>query len=156
FFDMPALTSTLADIRSRTLQVVTVDTDRPSPFAASLLFSYVASFIYDGDAPLAERRAQALAVDEAQLRELVGDAELRDLLDADAIAAVERQLQRLDAEHHAKSSDGLHDMLLSIGDLTEAEISSRSASPQVASAIHELRGAGRVAPLTVAGESRYV
>ena len=83
FFDMPALVATLADVRSRKIRVVTVDSETPSPFAASLLFSYVASFLYDGDAPLAERRAQALAVDQAQLRELLGDAELRELLDAD-------------------------------------------------------------------------
>ena len=72
-----------ADVRSRKIRVATVDSETPSPFAASLLFSYVASFLYDGDAPLAERRAQALAVDQAQLRELLGDAELRELLDAD-------------------------------------------------------------------------
>ena len=72
---------TLAEVRSRPLRVVTVDSEKPSPFAASLLFSYVASFLYDGDAPLAERRAQALGVDQAQLRELMGDAELRELLD---------------------------------------------------------------------------
>ena len=99
FFDMPALVATLADVRSRKLRVVTVDSERPSPFAASLLFSYVASFLYDGDAPLAERRAQALAVDQAQLRELIGDAELRELLDADAMDAIERQLQRLDPQY---------------------------------------------------------
>ena len=105
FFDMPALVATLADVRSRKIRVVTVDSEKPSPFAASLLFSYVASFLYDGDAPLAERRAQALAVDQAQLRELLGDAELRELLDADAIDAVERQLQRLEPAYRAKSAD---------------------------------------------------
>ena len=106
-----------ADIRSRKLRVATVDSETPSPFAASLLFSYVASFLYDGDAPLAERRAQALAVDQAQLRELLGDAELRELLDADAMDAIERQLQRLDPQYQVKSADGVHDMLLSLGDL---------------------------------------
>ena len=83
-FDMPALVDTLRKIGSRTLRVATIDSRVPSPFAASLLFSYVANYIYDGDAPLAERRAQALSVDQAQLRELLGDAELRELLDADA------------------------------------------------------------------------
>jgi ATP-dependent Lhr-like helicase len=96
YFDMPALVSTLTDIRSRTIRVSVVNSEQPSPFAASLLFSYVASFLYDGDAPLAERRAQALAVDQGQLRELLGDAELRELLDADSMTALERQLQRLD------------------------------------------------------------
>ena len=95
-FDMPALVETLRKIGSRTLRVATIDSRVPSPFAGSLLFSYVANYIYDGDAPLAERRAQALSVDQAQLRELLGDAELRELLDADAIVAIERQLQHLD------------------------------------------------------------
>ena len=127
FFDMPALVATLADVRSRKIRVVTVDSEKPSPFAASLLFSYVASFLYDGDAPLAERRAHALAVDQAQLRELLGDAELRELLDADAIDAVERQLQRLEPAYRAKSADAVHDMLLSLGDLTAEEIGARAA-----------------------------
>src|SRR5207237_7855906 len=103
FFDMPALVSTLTDVRSRRIRIATVDSETPSPFSASLLFSYVASFIYDGDAPLAERRAQALAVDQSQLRELLGDAELRELLDAESMAAVERELQRLDPRFHARS-----------------------------------------------------
>ena len=118
FFDMPALIGTLGDVRSRKIRIATVDSDTPSPFAASLLFSYVASYIYDGDAPLAERRAQALAVDQSQLRELLGDAELRELLDADAMDAIERQLQRLDPPYRAKSADAVHDMLLAIGDLS--------------------------------------
>ncbi len=84
-FDMPALVETLRKISSRALRVSTIDSKAPSPFAASLLFSYVANYIYDGDAPLAERRAQALSVDQAQLRELLGDAELRELLDPDAL-----------------------------------------------------------------------
>src|SRR5205085_10065842 len=122
FFDMPALIATLADLRSRKLRLATVDSETPSPFASSLLFTYVASFIYDGDAPLAERRAQALAVDQSQLRELLGDAELRDLLDAESMDAIELQLQRLDPHFQVKSADGIHDMLLSLGHLTEAEI----------------------------------
>src|SRR5262249_22870000 len=122
FFDMPALVSTLGDLRARKIRLATVDTETPSPFAASLLFSYVASFIYDGDAPLAAGPAQALAVDQAQLRELLGDAELRELLDADAMDGIERQLQRLEPQYQVKSADGLHDMLLSLGDLSEQEI----------------------------------
>ena len=96
----------------------------PSPFAASLLFSYVANFIYDGDAPLAERRAQALSVDQAQLRELLGEAELRELLDAEAIESLERSLQRLEGRR-VRHADGVHDLLLSLGDLTEEEIRAR-------------------------------
>ena len=90
-FDMPALVDTLRAHRARDdPRRSTVDSTTPSPFAASLLFGYVANYIYDGDAPLAERRAQALSIDQAQLRELLGEAELRELLDADAIADVER------------------------------------------------------------------
>jgi ATP-dependent helicase Lhr and Lhr-like helicase len=152
FFDMPALVATLTDIRSRKIRVTTTDTERPSPFAASLLFSYVASFIYDGDAPLAERRAQALAVDQAQLRELLGDAELRELLDGDSMEAIERQLQRLDEPHRAKSADGVHDMLLAIGDLTEEELLARALTDSV----HALATARRIVPVRVAGEQRFI
>src|SRR4029078_8282996 len=108
FFDMPALTSTLSEVASQRIRIVTVDSEHPSPFASSLLFSYVASFIYDGDAPLAERRAQALAVDQSQLRGVARHAELRELLDADSMDAIERQLQRLDPQYHVKSADGVH------------------------------------------------
>jgi len=152
FFDMPALIATLTDIRSRTIRVATVDSERPSPFAASLLFSYVASFLYDGDAPLAERRAQALAVDQAQLRELIGDAELRELLDGDSMEAIEHQLQRLDAPHRARSADGVHDMLLAIGDLTEEELLARTLTDT----IQALAAAGRIVPVRVAGEQRFI
>jgi ATP-dependent Lhr-like helicase len=156
FFDMPALVSTLADVRSRKIRIATVDSETPSPFAASLLFSYVASFLYDGDAPLAERRAQALAVDQSQLRELVGDAELRELLDAESIELVEQQLQRLDPKYRARSADGVHDLLLGLGDLTAEEIAARSASEEVATRVTELERARRVVVVRIAGESRYI
>ncbi len=156
FFDMPALVSTLSEVRRRAIRVVTVDSDKPSPFAASLLFSYVASFLYDGDAPLAERRAQALAVDQSQLRELLGDAELRELLDAGALDAVERQLQRLDERYRVKHADGLHDLLLAIGDLTREEIAGRSATPGVAAAIDDLVKARRAIPVWIVGGPRFI
>jgi len=156
FFDMPALTETLTDIRSKKIRVVTVDSEHPSPFAASLLFNWVASFLYDGDAPLAERRAQALAVDQAQLKELIGDAELRDLLDADAIDAVERQLQRLDEPFRARGADGVHDMLLSLGDLTHDEIVARVQTVDVAESLPALVAAHRITSVQIGGEPRYV
>jgi ATP-dependent Lhr-like helicase len=156
FFDMPALISTLTDLRSRKLRVVTVDSDRPSPFAASLLFSYVASFIYDGDAPLAERRAQALSVDQSQLRELIGDAELRELLDVESMQAVEQQLQRLTLNYRARTPDAVHDLLLSLGDLDDAEVAARTATPEVAASIAALTAARRVLPVKIAGVSRYI
>jgi len=156
FFDMPALVSTLSDVRSRKIRLATVDTETPSPFAASLLFTYVASFIYDGDAPLAERRAQALAVDQSQLRELLGDAELRELLDADSMDAVERQLQRLDPQYRAKSLDAVHDMLLSLGDLSEDEIRERSLTADVAAGAASLVGARRALSIRIAGDPRFI
>jgi len=156
FFDMPALIATLSDLRSRKIRLATVDSETPSPFASSLLFSYVASFIYDGDAPLAERRAQALAVDQSQLRDLLGDAELRELLDAESMDAIERQLQRLDPQYHVKSADGVHDMLLSLGDLTEDEIRERSITVDVAASVGALAAARRVLSIRIAGDPRLI
>jgi ATP-dependent Lhr-like helicase len=156
---MPALVSTLADVRSLKVRVTTVDSERPSPFAAALLFSYVASFLYDGDAPLAERRAQALAVDQTQLRELVGDADLRELLDADSLEAVEHELQRLDPRYRAASADGLHDMLLSLGDLTRDEIRARTTSDDVASTIDQLVASALAISIRIIGcedAERYI
>ncbi len=125
-FDMPSLVETLRRIERREIRTATVDSVNPSPFASALLFGYVANYIYDGDAPLAERRAQALAIDQTQLRELLGEAELRELLDTDALEQIERQLQHLDPEYHARSVDGVHDLLLRLGDLTADEIAARS------------------------------
>jgi ATP-dependent Lhr-like helicase len=156
FFDIPGLVATLADVRSRRIHVTTIDARRPSPFAASLLFNYVASFLYDGDAPLAERRAHALAVDQSQLRELIGDAELRELLDAGSMDAVERQLQRLHPDYQAKSADGVHDMLLAIGDLSEEELLERVLTIEAAESIGRLTAAGRILQVHVAGEMRVI
>ncbi len=155
-FDMPALVDTLGRISSRGLRVTTIDSRVPSPFAASLLFSYVANYIYDGDAPLAERRAQALSVDQAQLRELLGDAELRELLDPAALETVEAQLQHLDERYRIKTADGLHDLLIRIGDLTLTEIERRSALPDAAAVVRDLERARRIVSLLVAGEARFV
>jgi ATP-dependent Lhr-like helicase len=155
-FDMPALVDTLLQIRKRTIKVAVVDPEAPSPFAASLLFGYVANFLYDGDAPLAERRAQALSVDQTQLRDLIGDAELRDLFDAGEMASVELQLQRLDSSRHARSADGVHDMLIEIGDLTADEIAARSEAGVAGRAIAELVRARRIVSVPVAAEQRYV
>ncbi|MEO8260527.1 MAG: DEAD/DEAH box helicase, partial [Acidobacteriota bacterium] len=156
FFDMPALMATLAEVRSRTIRVAVVDSETPSPFAASLLFSYVASFLYDGDAPLAERRAQALAVDQSQLRELIGDAELRELLDAESMAAVEQQLQRRDPRYRARSADAIHDMLLAIGDLSADELLERVTDPTVAGHVDALIAARRVVVVRLASQPRYI
>src|SRR6478752_9449229 len=111
-FDMPALVDTLRRIERREIKPVTVDSTVASPFASALLFGYVANYIYDGDAPLAERRAQALSVDQSQLRDLICDTELRDLLDESVLAEVEHQLQQLGETQRAKTVDGIHDLLL--------------------------------------------
>jgi ATP-dependent helicase Lhr and Lhr-like helicase len=155
-FDMPALVDLLRRVSKRTLRVTTIDSTTPSPFAASLLFSYVAHYIYDGDAPLAERRAQALSVDQGQLRELLGDAELRELLDPAALETVERQLQYLDEGRQVKTLDGIHDLLLGIGDLTREEILARCAMPEPAVAVAELERAGRIVATQVAGQHRHI
>ena len=154
-FDMPALVETLKRIEQRQLKTVVVDSVIPSPFAAALLFAYVANYIYDGDAPLAERRAQALAIDQAQLRELLGDVELRELLDADALAEVELQAQQLNPAYHARSVDGVHDMLLRLGDLTLEEIVARSRIP-AKPAVDELTRARRVIVISIGSEQRLL
>jgi ATP-dependent Lhr-like helicase len=142
-FDLPALVDLLSRIQRRELRVVTVDGAVASPFAASLLFGYVANYLYDGDAPLAERRAQALTVDPEQLRELLGEAELRELIDPAVLAELEAQLQALDPTRHARGADGLHDLLLRLGPLTAAEIAARcsgDAEPWLAALLAERRG----------------
>jgi ATP-dependent Lhr-like helicase len=158
-FDLPGLTDLLSRIASRQIRVVTVDSRAPSPFASSLLFSYVANFIYDGDAPLAERRAQALSIDQSQLKELLGEAELRELLDAGAIAEYENHLQRLDESYPVRHADGLHDLLLSLGDLTEREIIRRAGKEktekEIRAFLKQLIGEKRAIELSAAGEKRF-
>jgi ATP-dependent helicase Lhr and Lhr-like helicase len=156
YFDMSSLVETLRKLSNRTLRLSTIDSRVPSPFAASILFSYVANYIYDGDAPLAERRAQALSVDQAQLRELLGDAELRELLDPDALVAIERQLQHLDEKYKVKTVDGLHDLLIRIGDLSESEARERTLLPDIGAVLLSLERARRAVAITIAGERRYV
>jgi ATP-dependent helicase Lhr and Lhr-like helicase len=155
FFDMPAAQQILASIEWGEIRVTRVESEKPSPFAASLLFSYVANYIYDGDAPLAERRAQALSIDASQLQDILGDTDLRELLDPAAIEEVEARLQFLDPEYHARHTDGLHDLLLKLGDLSAAEIALRAANPEIAAGVAELVNAGRVVSLRIGGE-RFV
>ena len=155
-FDLPALTDLLRRVRSRAVRVVKVESRTPSPFAASLLFGYVANYLYDGDAPLAERRAQALSVDQSQLRDLVGDTELRDLLDEAVLETVEQELQHLPPRFHARSTDAVHDLLLRLGDLTRAEIEARSEAGVADMAMPELLQARRILSVRIAGEERLI
>ena len=155
-FDMPALMEILRSVENRSLRVHTVDSRTPSPFASALLFSYVANYIYDGDAPLAERRAQALSIDQDQLRELMGDADLRELLDMPAIEETEEQLQCLAETYRARNMDGVHDLLLRIGDLTREELRLRCVTGDVADSTAKLMRARRVLEVQVAGERRVI
>ena len=155
-FDMPALMEVLRGIGNLSLQVHTVDTEKSSPFAAALLFGYVANYIYDGDAPLAERRAQALSIDQDQLRELMGDADLRELLDIHAIEETEEQLQCLVEGYKARNMDGVHDLLLRLGDLSRNELQKRAAVDDVGKSVTTLVRAQRVIEISVAGERRLI
>ena len=155
-FDMPALMEICRGIGNRTLRVHTVNSRTPSPFAAALLFSYVANYIYDGDAPLAERRAQALSIDQDQLRELMGDADLRELRDLGAIEETEEQLQCLAESYKGRTMDGVHDLLLRLGDLRRDELLARCATPEVALTVERLRKAVRVLEIAVGGEKRLI
>ncbi len=155
-FDMPALGEVLRGIESGALSVRVVDSTKPSPFAAALLFSYVANYIYDGDAPLAERRAQALAIDQDQLRELMGDADLRELLDARAIEETEEQLQGLTEGYRARGVDGVHDLLLRIGDLSLAELQKRVEGADAQAFVTRLVREKRAVEVKIAGEGRLI
>jgi ATP-dependent Lhr-like helicase len=155
-FDMPALVEILKEIEERKLRVHVVETRKPSPFAASLLFSYVANFLYDGDAPLAERRAQALTIDQDQLREIMGEADLRELLDANAIAEVEETAQCLVESYRARSADAMHDLCLRLGDLSREELARRVVSQDLMVHVDRLVRSRRLLDLRIAGERRLI
>src|SRR4249919_3550584 len=125
-FDLPALREVLTDVRSRRVRVVPVETRHASPFAQSLLFGWIAVYMYEGDAPLAERRVAALALDRDLLRDLLGAEELRELLDPEVIAEYELELQRLVPTRFARHADDLHDVLFDLGPLSLDEVRARS------------------------------
>ncbi|HWO10178.1 MAG TPA: DEAD/DEAH box helicase [Polyangiaceae bacterium] len=153
-FDVPGLRQVLEQVQRREVRLSRVETRTASPFAASLLFSYVGNFMYEADAPLAERRAQALTIDPTQLAALLGEAELRSLLDPDAIAEVERDVQR--QKRPLEHADALHDLLIAIGDQTREQLESRAADPaKLAGWLEALAGARRVIVVPIAGEVRY-
>jgi ATP-dependent Lhr-like helicase len=162
-FDLAALRELLRRIESRAVEVVLVDSDRPSPFASSVLFSYVANFMYDADAPQAERRAQALSIDYAQLRELLGEVDLSEHLGLDAILAIEERLQGFGAR--LEHAEAVHDLLLVLGDLSDAELAARGrradetledASTRLGPLVDALVADRRVVRLRVSGEARLV
>src|SRR5215217_7620373 len=156
-FDLPGLKELMAQVASRQVRVVEVDTPFPSPFASSLQFGYVAAFMYEGDTPLAERRAQALSLDRSVLAELLGREELRDLIDQAALADLELELQLLTPDRKARDPDGLHDALRLLGDLTVQEVAARSVAPNAAPGwLAELEGSRRAVRLRVGGQERWV
>ncbi|MGY1743205.1 MULTISPECIES: ATP-dependent helicase [unclassified Blastococcus] len=152
-YDVPGLVELMRDVQSRRVRVVDVQTQTASPFATSLLFGYVGQFLYEGDAPLAERRAQALALDTGLLAELLGRSELRELLDAEALTEVEAELQRLPAARHPRDVDGAADLLRYVGDLTPAEAAARGVPAEW---LEELVASRRAIVVRIAGEERHV
>lgn len=124
-YDLPSLRDLLSRVARRQLRLVEVETASPSPFANSLLFDYIGQFMYEGDSPLAERRAAALSLDSSLLAELLGRVELRELLDASVLELTERELQRLTPERHARDMEGLADLLRLLGPLTAEEAARR-------------------------------
>ncbi len=152
-FDVPGLVGLMRDVEARRVRLVEVETTQPSPFARSLLFGYIGAFMYEGDAPLAERRAQALSLDSALLAELLGQAELRELIDAGALAEVEAEVQLLTEQRRARDAEGTADLLRRLGDLTTDEAVSRGASPAW---LAELEQGRRAIRIRVAGQERWV
>ncbi|KUJ68572.1 DEAD/DEAH box helicase [Streptomyces albus subsp. albus] len=151
-FDVPGLAELMGDIEARRVRLVEVTTPEPSPFARSLLFGYVAQFLYEGDSPLAERRAAALSLDSRLLAELLGRAELRELLDAEVLAELERELQWLTEDRRAKDVETVADLLRLLGPLTEAELAERGAEPGW---IRELAAARRAIAVRIAGQDHW-
>ncbi|HEY7626243.1 MAG TPA: DEAD/DEAH box helicase, partial [Ilumatobacteraceae bacterium] len=152
-FDLPALREVLGQLRSRVVRVVSVDTPKASPFAQSLLFNWIAAYMYEGDAPLAERRAAALSLDRDLLRDLLGAEELRELLDPGVLADVELELQCVAEGRRARDPDELHDVLRKVGELAIAEIDVRcDGSPQ--RWVDELVRGRRAIEIQLAGERR--
>ena len=155
--DLPALTDLLRKLHSRELGLVEVETPTASPFASSLLFDYVATYMYEGDTPNAERRAAALALDRDLLRELLGQEELRELIDPAALDEVEAQLQHRIEAGRAGDRDALQQILRNLGDLTAEECVERVAEGySAASMLEKLVAERRVAVVRIAGEERYI
>ncbi len=156
-FDLPALRELMTDLRSRRVRLVAVDTPKASPFAQSLLFSWISVYMYEGDAPLAERRAAALALDRDLLRDLLGAEELRELLDPGVLADLELELQRLVEGRQARDLDEIHDLLRELGPLSIEEVEARSTGvADVGEELQTLAEQRRAFPALVGGLSRHV
>ncbi|MFW2340926.1 MAG: DNA glycosylase AlkZ-like family protein, partial [Acidimicrobiia bacterium] len=154
-FDVPALIGLLTDIRSRKIRLVDVELDSPSPFASSLLFEFVASFLYEGDTPLAERRAAALTLDRDLLAELLGEGELRQLLSPEVIADVELELQRLADDYQASGAAGAHDLLRQLGPLTASELRSRLRDDDPLPLVDDLQARNQIIAIQHGGVPKW-
>ena len=155
-YDIPMLTELMSRIAQRRVRLIDVETPTPSPFAASMLFGYVGAFMYEGDSPLAERRAAALSLDTALLAELLGRVELRDLLDPDVVATTDQQLQHLAVERRARDAEAVADLLRLLGPLTEDEIGCRATTPDVGGWLAELRATKRALTVSYAEKTWWV
>ncbi|MDX3852019.1 ATP-dependent helicase [Streptomyces sp. AK02-01A] len=151
-FDVPGLTELMGDIESRRVRLIEVTTSEPSPFARSLLFGYVAQFLYEGDSPLAERRAAALSLDSRLLAELLGQAELRELLDPEILTELEQELQWLTEDRRVKDIEGVADLLRVLGPLTDGELAERGARTPWA---EELATARRAIKVRIGGTDHW-
>ncbi|MFL6147227.1 MAG: ATP-dependent helicase [Pseudonocardiaceae bacterium] len=152
-YDLPGLRELMSEVRARRVRVVEIATASPSPFARSLLFGYVGMFLYELDAPLAERRAAALALDSTLLAELLGSEAIRELLDPTVLVELEAQLQRIDPDRQARDVESTADLLRALGDLTEAEAAQRGVAPQW---LAELGSTRRAITVRIAGEGRWI
>lgn len=156
-FDVPALVALLGAIRRRDVRIDEVETSGPSPFSRSLVFAYVAAYMYEGDAPLAERKAQALALDRKLLRELLGKEELRELLDDAVMDELESELQFQAEGYRATHIDGVHDVLRRVGDLDAKELELRCEPHSSAQAwLETLLQTRRVLEVRMGGEQRLI
>ncbi|MFF1416413.1 ATP-dependent helicase [Streptomyces sp. NPDC058280] len=151
-FDVPGLTELMGDIESRRVRLVEVTTPEPSPFARSLLFGYVAQFLYEGDSPLAERRAAALSLDSRLLAELLGQSELRELLDPEVLTELEQELQWLTEDRRVKDLEGVADLLRVLGPLTDEELAERGAQTPWA---QDLAAARRAIKVRIGGAEHW-
>ncbi len=155
--DVPGLVELMTKLHRREISLVEVETATASPFASSLLFDYVAAYMYEGDTPNAERRAAALSLDRDLLRELLGQEELRDLIDPGALAQVEDDLQFFSELRQATGPDGLHDVLRTLGDLTAAEAAARTTPGlDTRRMLDQLQAQRRAIRVRLAGEERWI
>ena len=155
-YDLPSLVGVMRRLDRREVTVTDIETQTPSPYARTLLFGYVAQFVYEGDSPIAERRAAALSLDQGLLAELLGRAELRELLDPEVLAEVEAELQRLAPDRQARDVEGVADLLRLLGPLTVDEIVARSVpGTDVGDCVERLRTTRRAAVVRMAGEERW-